>query len=155
MAVEQIDPGTLDGDALRRWYLRSPADIERERQDAAAQRYQDFIGDSWGVESEPTFVPRPHEADEGFRTEGAEPEQLTDDTRPSFTWVAAGPDRFRRIPAAQGGSAPSPYHPTARPASPLIHVAAHPNPPISVGGHPQVHSSHPTYANNGGQSQIA
>ena len=37
------DPAGLDGDALTRWYLRSPADIERERQAAADRRYQDFF----------------------------------------------------------------------------------------------------------------
>jgi hypothetical protein len=44
MAYGQIDPARLDGDALTRWYLRSPADIEQERQQAAAQRYEDFFG---------------------------------------------------------------------------------------------------------------
>jgi len=45
MAYGQIDPARLDGDALTRWYLRSPADIEQERQVSAAQRYADFFGD--------------------------------------------------------------------------------------------------------------
>lgn len=44
MAYGQIDPARLDGDALTRWYLRSPADIEQARQDAAAQSYEDFFG---------------------------------------------------------------------------------------------------------------
>jgi hypothetical protein len=199
MAVEQIDPGALEGDALRRWYLRSPADIEQERQDAAAQRYQDFFGDGGGVASNPTFDPGPYEADEDVRAVGAEPEQPTGDAAPGFTWVAAGPNRFRSVPVwngqgrpshgtdysdaavfvsggagdlpsdpdnsapaspsadqqPQGRSAPSPYHPVARPASPLIHVAAHPQRPVSVGGDPQLRSPHPTYANASGQSQIA
>jgi hypothetical protein len=43
MAYGQIDPARLDGDALTRWYLRSPADIEQERQAAAAQRYDNFF----------------------------------------------------------------------------------------------------------------
>ncbi|SRR5258706_16229824 len=46
MAYGQIDPARLDGDALARWYLRSPADIQDERQAAAAQRYADFFGDA-------------------------------------------------------------------------------------------------------------
>ncbi len=45
MAYGQIDPARLDGDALHRWYVRSPADIESERQAAAARRYADFFGD--------------------------------------------------------------------------------------------------------------
>lgn len=46
MAVGQIDPARLDGDALTNWYLRSPTDIERERQDAANRAYDDFFGNS-------------------------------------------------------------------------------------------------------------
>jgi hypothetical protein len=46
MAYGQIDPARLDGDALTRWYLRSPADIEEERQAAAAQRYDNFFGNA-------------------------------------------------------------------------------------------------------------
>ena len=37
------DPASVEGDALTQWYLRSPADIERVRQAAAARRYQDFF----------------------------------------------------------------------------------------------------------------
>jgi hypothetical protein len=44
MAYGQIDPARLEGDALTRWYLRSPTDIEQERQGAAAQSYDDFFG---------------------------------------------------------------------------------------------------------------
>jgi hypothetical protein len=44
MAYGQIDPARLAGEALTRWYLRSPADIERERKAAAAQNYDDFFG---------------------------------------------------------------------------------------------------------------
>jgi hypothetical protein len=43
MAYGQIDPARLEGEALRRWYLRSPADIEAERRSAAAQRYDQFF----------------------------------------------------------------------------------------------------------------
>lgn len=46
MAFGQIDPARLYGDALTRWYLRSPADIEQERQAAAAARYDAFFGGS-------------------------------------------------------------------------------------------------------------
>jgi len=44
MVYGKIDPARLEGDALTRWYLRSPADIEQERQAAAAQRYDSFFG---------------------------------------------------------------------------------------------------------------
>jgi hypothetical protein len=52
MAYGQIDPARLDGDALTRWYLRSPADIENERQAAAARRYADFFGEPGQPETE-------------------------------------------------------------------------------------------------------
>lgn len=43
MSDSWIDPGRLEGDALRHWYQRSPADIEQERQRTAARRHQDFF----------------------------------------------------------------------------------------------------------------
>ena len=43
MANSQIDPARLSGDALSRWYLRSPADIEQERRAGSARRYDDFF----------------------------------------------------------------------------------------------------------------
>jgi hypothetical protein len=43
MAFGQIDPARLEGDALRRWYLRSPADIEQERRQAATHAYDSFF----------------------------------------------------------------------------------------------------------------
>jgi hypothetical protein len=43
MAYSQVDPARLEGEALRRWYLRSPAEIEEERQAAAAQAYENFF----------------------------------------------------------------------------------------------------------------
>lgn len=43
MAQGQIDSARLESEALRRWYLRPPADIEKERQAAALQRHHDFF----------------------------------------------------------------------------------------------------------------
>jgi hypothetical protein len=48
MAYGQIDPERPEGEALTRWYLRSPADIEQERQANAAQKYADFFRDRPG-----------------------------------------------------------------------------------------------------------
>jgi hypothetical protein len=48
-------PGSLEGDALSRWYLRSPSDIERERQATAAGRYQDFFYGTSGSDPDPGF----------------------------------------------------------------------------------------------------
>lgn len=44
MAFGQTDPARLDGSALRRWYLRSPGDIEAERRRRAEQAQQQFYG---------------------------------------------------------------------------------------------------------------
>jgi hypothetical protein len=46
MAFGQIDPARLEGDALTRWYLRSPADIEEEKRQRAEQAYNAFFGQS-------------------------------------------------------------------------------------------------------------
>lgn len=45
MALGQIDPARLQGAALKRWYERSPADLEEERRAEAARRHESFFGD--------------------------------------------------------------------------------------------------------------
>jgi hypothetical protein len=40
-----VDPSRLSGEDLRRWYMRTPADIERERHANAERRYQSYFGD--------------------------------------------------------------------------------------------------------------
>lgn len=44
MAESQVDPARLQGEALRRWYLRSPTQIEEERQAEAQRRYESYFG---------------------------------------------------------------------------------------------------------------
>jgi hypothetical protein len=46
MAESQVDPARLHGEELRRWYMRSPAEIEEQRQVAAQQRYDSYFGRS-------------------------------------------------------------------------------------------------------------
>ena len=46
MAHGESDPARLEGDALKRWYLRSPADIEAERSRTADRAYRDFFAPS-------------------------------------------------------------------------------------------------------------
>jgi len=43
MAFGQIDPARLRGDALTRWYLRSPAEIEEEKRQQAEQAYNAYF----------------------------------------------------------------------------------------------------------------
>lgn len=73
MAFGQVDPARLDGEALRRWYGRSPMEIEQEREAAAALRYDDFFGgirpSSKGAAGQ-RLATRP-EADEGFHRQGS------------------------------------------------------------------------------------
>jgi len=44
MADRPVDPMSLAGEALRRWYLRSPAEVEREREAAKQKRYDAYLG---------------------------------------------------------------------------------------------------------------
>ena len=86
-----IDVESLEGDALTRWYLRSPADIEQERQAAAAKRYQDFYGPS-GTDPDPGFareIPSSdQDVDPGFAMSLP---ATSSDIDPGFTWVQVGP----------------------------------------------------------------
>lgn len=43
MTFNQVNPALLEGEELRRWYQRSPQEIEDERQAAAQARYQAFF----------------------------------------------------------------------------------------------------------------
>ena len=43
MPYNPIDPASLEGEDLTNWYLRSPQEIEQQRQAAAQQRYSDFF----------------------------------------------------------------------------------------------------------------
>jgi hypothetical protein len=51
-----IDPGSLEGDELTRWYRRSPAEIERERQAAATRRSQEFFHGQSGADLDAGFA---------------------------------------------------------------------------------------------------
>lgn len=44
MAFSPVDPSRLQGEALDRWYRRSPDEIEQERQAAQARKYDAFFG---------------------------------------------------------------------------------------------------------------
>lgn len=102
MPDSPIDPASLEGDALTRWYLRSPADIEQERQAATAQRYQGFFGNHRG-EPDPGFdrgIGTPdHDVDPRFSRGFTAP---TRDVDPGFSWVPAGPNRWRAEMASPG-----------------------------------------------------
>lgn len=121
MSEGWTDPGSLDGDALTRWYLRSPADIEQERQGAAARRYQDFFYGPSGPDPDPGFAreaPTPErDVDPNFAVSVPSTSQ---DVDPGFTWVPTGPNRFRGVKlTSDGQSADSwPLLPTHGPTPP-------------------------------------
>jgi hypothetical protein len=58
VAFSPVDPSRLQGEALNRWYLRSPDEIEQERQAAQAQKYDAFYSRTEPVDS-PTTSPDP------------------------------------------------------------------------------------------------
>ena len=58
MAFSPVDPASLQGEALNRWYLRSPSEIEQEQLAAQAQKYDAFFGGTEPVDL-PTTSPAP------------------------------------------------------------------------------------------------
>ena len=80
MAFGQIDPARLEGDALRPWLLRSPADIERERQETAQRRYDNFF-----APIKPTLPPGDAQRVGVSDESGIEPTGL---------WVQSTPNRW-------------------------------------------------------------
>jgi hypothetical protein len=93
-----MDVGSLEGHALTRWYLRSPAEIEREREDAAAKRYQDFFSRLSGADPDAGFSGETPAADRevDYDFAGTLP-ATSQDVDPGFTSAQVGPNRFRSV----------------------------------------------------------
>jgi hypothetical protein len=111
-----IDVGSLEGDALTRWYLRSPAEIEQEREDAAAKRYQDFFSRPSGADPGAGFSGEAPAADRDVSYDFAGPLPSTSqDVDPGFTWAQVGPNRFRsvRLTSDDHSGETSPLGPTS------------------------------------------
>jgi len=116
MAYSQIDPSRLEGDDLRRWYMRSPAEIEEERQQAADQRYQDFFGDNRDVDPDTITDDESQPADvDSHPVSRTYSDSPIEDVDPGFTWVADGPNRFRSVPISGDDGGPSPARDPAGP----------------------------------------
>lgn len=94
-----IDVGSLVGDALAKWYLRSPAEIEQERRHAAARHYQDFFYGTTGEDPHPESARRAlavdHDADSVASV--APLSSASQDLDPGFSWAQVGPSRFRGV----------------------------------------------------------
>ena len=65
MPRQQVDPARLEGDALRRWYLRSPEEIEEQRRLAAAERYAEFFDGSPARARQTNVAQAPRQASTG------------------------------------------------------------------------------------------
>jgi hypothetical protein len=104
-----IDPGSLEGDELTRWYLRSPAAIEQERQAAAARRYQEFFYGPSGTDPDRSVAGEAPasevDVDPDFT---GPPPSASGDADPRFTWVAVGPNRLRSVRLANDGQSANP-----------------------------------------------
>jgi len=127
MAFGQIDPARLEGDALNRWYLRSPAEIEEERRQAASRAYDAFFSGSddatqQSSNDEPEMAPTGDPvglvrlaSNSGGKDKKQDCiEQCTDLTLPTDNY---GADFFRCLHQCMGiGDYPEwrPYFPSAR-----------------------------------------
>jgi len=124
MSNSPIDPASLEGDDLTRWYLRSPDEIERERQAAAAKRYKTFFGQT---HPDPGIEPNPYgplkDIDPGIsRGSGAPPRDID----PGMSVVPVGPNRWR---IQRAPDATQPARPLPLPGAGTSTAAAHSQPP--------------------------
>jgi len=113
MTFGQVDPARLQGEALRRWYLRTPDEIEAERRAAADRRHKEFFRQS---QVEQDFAPaemRP------------QPAIASDD---DVLWMSNGRGGYRAIRGESRGSwsdiEEAPAWPDSLPANPAAHEAA-------------------------------
>lgn len=158
MSESWTDPGSLEGEALRQWYLRSPADIERARQEAAARRYQDFFygGASAGADPDSPVGRDVSASAQGIdRDPATSAPSVATDIDPGFTWVADGPNRWRSVRTDESGQSlgPSSYglglygSPMARPIlQDRSAVGPSPQPPADAGrGYVQLAAASPGF----------
>lgn len=71
----QVDPARLEGEALRRWYLRTPDEVQKERQAADGARYGSL------------YAPPPDDLAE-LRRQQAEFEQKRREISEENSWMA-------------------------------------------------------------------
>lgn len=114
MSKSWIDPGSLEGEILKQWYLRSPADVERGRQEAEARRYQDFFfgdGNYPGMRFDSDNPASGQDVDPGFAMPafagnvdpGFTTHAVISDVDPGFARGADRLNRFGSVMAATDG----------------------------------------------------
>jgi hypothetical protein len=101
-----IDPGSLEGDALARWYLRSPAEIEQERQAAAEARYREFFGAaSDGDSDQPSDV---GSSDTTYDDDAASAPATPVSGGSAPSWVQVAPNKWRGVTDDAGAASVEP-----------------------------------------------
>jgi hypothetical protein len=92
MAFSQIDPARLHGDALTQWYLRSPADVEEEKRQAASRAYDAFFSKPEDPQSDrgPEAASMPAPASNAAGISDAD-----------VIWRQIGPNRYRSERASE------------------------------------------------------
>lgn len=117
MSVTQVDPAQLQGGALTRWYLRSPNEIEAERNAAAQKRYDEFFSPAQEVPTATSSAPPPSsDRQANWQVDGLNRWQGTAGTfnasaaAPSFGGQPAQPSSARH----GGPSWPQPHDPLCR-----------------------------------------
>ncbi|WP_337185320.1 HNH endonuclease signature motif containing protein [Phenylobacterium sp.] len=106
-----VDPASLEGEALRRWYLRTPDEIDAERRATADQRYQDFYN-------------RPHVESDFAPIETPQPAVARND---DVLWMPNGGGGYRAIRGGAGtawSDIEEPARPSYLPANPATREAA-------------------------------
>jgi len=91
--MEDDDPSQLGGEALQRWYLRSPQDVENERRLRFQRRYEDFFESS--AESVDPTNPRDKPTAGAELPTGSGWLRRDPDAEPS--WDQVSPNRWRAV----------------------------------------------------------
>lgn len=110
MAWREVNPADLEGEALRRWYLRSPDDVERRQRAASDARYQAFFAPQHLPEPPSAFRPagEPSQGARGFSI-NSDIGFSEDDPGWPPTWHAGGSSGWGdEVPRAKGGARPVP-----------------------------------------------
>lgn len=123
MAFGQIDPARLEGEALRRWYLRSPQEVEEERRANKARAYDAFFlrsGHGQGLAPQGRRVGLDAEADvsragEGIWARGGSSVAPRDLLGRGYKMAAASPRGFLDYWSPRGCSSCHGYTPETLP----------------------------------------
>ncbi len=100
MADDWGDPGSLEGDELRRWYLRSPTEIDQARQSAADRQFQNFFYGPSGADPEAGAEPNEGAADGDIDPALGGSLPTSQDMDSGIAWTPVAPNRWRGMKVA-------------------------------------------------------